>query len=289
MPTAVAVPNAGEAIDGRATPVARNTPNTGATPRARERPAARRDSPGTRPTAFTRRRVLLGLALFVPLLIAAGSWYVLLGGPSDLYRLDRSGDLTASAGTIALDTTRRADGDTGTRAMQPPPVRATQPDAKAVTPPVESQPSPPVGKAADSAAKQPKTAPAPRVARRDSAAPGRPSPRCGIASMADQRACLLAYIALNDTLLQRVYDSLIVELRRLAGVRRGAPDPPAVTRLRVEQRAWVVARDRECTRQPAPGSVPYWAQPLADCFARVSAAREKEIGERLELARQQSR
>ena len=288
VPTAVAAPNAGEAVDGRARPVARDMPNTGATRRARERPAARRDSARIRPPAFTRRRVLLGLALFVPLLIAAGSWYVLLGGPSDLSRLDRSSDLTTSAGTIALDTTRRSDRDTGTRAI-PPPVRATQPDAKAVTPPVERQPPPSVGRAADSAATQPKTAPAPRVARRDSAAPGRPSPRCGIASMADQRACLLAYIALNDTLLQRGYDSLIVELRRLAGVRRGAPDPPAVTRLRVEQRAWVVARDRECTRQPAPGSVPYWAQPLADCFARVSAAREKEIGERLELARQQPR
>jgi uncharacterized protein YecT (DUF1311 family) len=104
--------------------------------------------------------------------------------------------------------------------------------------------------------------------------------------MADQRACLLAHIARNDTSLQRVYDALIAELRRNAGVRRGAPDPPAVTRLRVEQRAWVVARDRECTRQPAPGSVEYWAKPLAECFARVSAARENELRETLRRAQQ---
>jgi uncharacterized protein YecT (DUF1311 family) len=107
--------------------------------------------------------------------------------------------------------------------------------------------------------------------------------------MADQRACLLAYIRLNDTSLQQVYDSLIVELRRIAGVRRGTPDPPSVTRLRVEQRAWVVARDRECTRQPKPGSVPYWAQPLAECFARVSAARQEALAETLRSSREQAR
>ena len=60
-----------------------------------------------------------------------------------------------------------------------------------------------------------------------------PSPRCRVASMADQRACLLAYIAVNDAPLQRVYDSLIVELRRVAGVRPRQPHPPTVERLRV--------------------------------------------------------
>jgi uncharacterized protein YecT (DUF1311 family) len=103
--------------------------------------------------------------------------------------------------------------------------------------------------------------------------------------MADQRACLLAYIAVNDAPLQRVYDSLIVELRRIAGVSRGAPDPSSVTRLRVEQRTWIVVRDRECTRQPAPGSVPFWAQPLSECFAEMSAARAEELGEALQRAR----
>ena len=95
--------------------------------------------------------------------------------------------------------------------------------------------------------------------------------------MVDQRACLLAYITVNDAPLQRTYDSLIAELRRNAGVARRAPDPPSVTRLRVEQRAWIVVRDRECTRSPAPGSVPYWAEPLSECFARMSASRADEL------------
>jgi uncharacterized protein YecT (DUF1311 family) len=107
--------------------------------------------------------------------------------------------------------------------------------------------------------------------------------------MADQRACLLAHIAVNDAMLQRVYDSLIVEQRRLAGTRRGASDPPIVTRLRVEQRTWIAVRDRECTRKPAPGSVAFWAQPLSQCFAEMSAVRAGELREALRLARRRSR
>jgi uncharacterized protein YecT (DUF1311 family) len=107
--------------------------------------------------------------------------------------------------------------------------------------------------------------------------------------VADQRACLLAYITVNDAPLQRVYDSLIVELRRIAGAGPGEPDPPAVTRLRVEQRAWISVRDSECTRSPAPGSVPFWAQPLSECFSEMSAARADELGEALQRVRRQSR
>lgn len=107
--------------------------------------------------------------------------------------------------------------------------------------------------------------------------------------MADQRACLLAYVTVNDAALQRVYDSLVVQLRRIAGARRGTPDPPTVTRLRVEQRAWISLRDRECTRNPVPGSVPYWAEPLSTCFAEMSASRASELREGLERARRQAR
>jgi uncharacterized protein YecT (DUF1311 family) len=103
--------------------------------------------------------------------------------------------------------------------------------------------------------------------------------------MADQRACLLAYIAANDAVLQRVYDSLIVELRRIAGARPGVPDPPSATRLRVEQRAWIAQRDYECTQAPAPGAVPFWAEPLSHCFAEMSAARADELREGLERLR----
>jgi uncharacterized protein YecT (DUF1311 family) len=107
--------------------------------------------------------------------------------------------------------------------------------------------------------------------------------------MADQTACLLAYIAVNDAMLQRVYDSLIVEQRRIAGVGRGAADPASVTRLRVEQRTWIRERDRECMRQPVPRTVPLWAEPLSKCFAEMSGVRAAELRERLQRARRQRR
>jgi uncharacterized protein YecT (DUF1311 family) len=114
-----------------------------------------------------------------------------------------------------------------------------------------------------------------------------PSARCRSATTADQRACLLAYIAVNDASLQRVYDSLVAEMRRVAGVRRRAADPPSVTRLRVEQRAWVSLRDRECTSQPRAGR--YWAQPMSECFARMSDARHDELAEALDRLRTPAR
>jgi uncharacterized protein YecT (DUF1311 family) len=114
-----------------------------------------------------------------------------------------------------------------------------------------------------------------------------PSARCRSATTADQRACLLAYIAINDASLQRVYDSLVAELRRAAGVRRRQPDPASVTQLRVEQRAWVSRRDRECTSRPRVG--PYWAQPMSECFARLSDARHHELAEALDRVRAPAR
>ena len=291
-----AVSDAGTAVPSTAAPNAGATaplpaaPNAATTRRPPVPAPARRDSTRAPLPARTRRRVLSALALVVPLVIAGGAWYVLLGDRFGSSRQDRSGDLRASGGTVALDTSRGSDPDSGRRAMPPPPVRPAPPNPKAATPPVVRQPAESLDKMAGTTAKQPKIAPVPReVTRRDVGPTAGPSPRCGTASMEDQRACLLAYIRVNDASLQRVYDSLIVELRRIAGVRRGAPDPPTVTQLRVEQRAWVVARDRECTRQPKPGSVPYWAQPLAECFARVSAARQEALAETLQRSKQQAR
>ena len=91
----------------------------------------------------------------------------------------------------------------------------------------------------------------------------------------------MAYVAVNDASLQRAYDSLIVELRRNANVRRGDPDPPTVRRLREQQRQWIVVRDRECTRNPAPGYTPLWAKPISKCFARMSAERRSELAQEL--------
>ena len=91
----------------------------------------------------------------------------------------------------------------------------------------------------------------------------------------------MAYVAANDTLLQRVYDSLIVEMRQNAAARRGDGDPPNVRRLRGEQRQWIAVRDRECTRDPAPGFTPLWAEPISKCFARMSAVRRAELAQEL--------
>ena len=107
--------------------------------------------------------------------------------------------------------------------------------------------------------------------------------------MADQRACLMAYVSINDASLQRVYDSLIVEMRQNANVRRGDRAPPTVERLREEQRQWIGVRDRECTRDPAPGYTPLWAEPISECFARISATRRAELAQELGRARRAPR
>ena len=242
------------------------------------------------------------LAFLVPLAIAGLAFYVVFAGrrsdaSGDAAR--RSGSIQSSAGSIASDTTRVAS-------ASPPPVGRSRPARPA---PVPKKSAVDTGSAAaarrESAPGARRTAsrPPPKTedpfrpptvarspdAAHTSAPPAStapvPSPRCRVASMTDQRACLLAYIAVNDAMLQRVYDSLIAEQRRIAGVSRGAPEPPTVTRLRVEQRTWIVQRDRECTRRPAPGSVPFWAQPLSECFAEMSGVRAAELRERLDRAR----
>jgi uncharacterized protein YecT (DUF1311 family)/tRNA A-37 threonylcarbamoyl transferase component Bud32 len=272
-PVAATPPNAIDYSSGIAAPP-RDSPATRAQPLAAEMPTARHASVRGPWLSMKRGRVLRVAGLIVPLTIAIAVWYVLLGGRSGGSPNGRSGDVTTSAGTIALDSPNVSPRDTAPLAGQPTRARTSRPDAKPSSTPVPRR-------------QPPERAPTARTTPTPSS--GSPSARCSQPSMADQRACLLAHIARNDASLQRVYDSLIIELRRDAGVRRGAPEPPAVKRLRVEQRAWVVTRDRECTRQPAPGSIRYWAEPMAQCFARASAAREKELGETLRQARQQSR
>lgn len=115
------------------------------------------------------------------------------------------------------------------------------------------------------------------------------SGRCRRAAMADQRACLQALVALNDVPLQRLFDSLIVELRRATNVRGSAPDPSIVRRLRIEQRIWTAERERECTRDPAPGYTPLWAVPISECFAHMSNGRRNELAESLDSLRRQPR
>jgi serine/threonine protein kinase len=188
------------------------------------------------------RRVLVLLALIVPLAIAGVSWYTPLGGRlAGAWRHLGRASVTASAGSLSLDTAR----------------------------------------AGDTAASVRDTAPSNRAAPASS--------RCEIPSMPDQQACLRAVVAVNDAPLQRVYDSLVVEMRRRANVPRGGSDPPAVTQLRVEQRRWIAARDLECTRDPAPGFVPLWAEPISKCFARMAAARRAELASTLSRVRAEPR
>jgi uncharacterized protein YecT (DUF1311 family) len=104
-----------------------------------------------------------------------------------------------------------------------------------------------------------------------------PSPRCRIAATADQRACLAAYVEIGDAAMNRTFDALVGELRRIAGTPLGAPDPPAVQRIRVEQRVWLGVRDNECPRQAPPGGGPFWAQAQSGCFAEMAAARTDEL------------
>ncbi len=253
---------------------------------------------GRAPRRRNRRRVLAVLALLVPLAITGVSSYVLLGGrvPDLLHpavwRADTS-RVTSSAGSLALDTALRADSgrserDTTSAAPSSPAPLPSQPDSSAASRPAAAPPD----SDSLSAARRPR-------AQRDTVANVRASPettdspgssgRCRRAAMADQRSCLLALVAANDVPLQRVYDSLIVELRRGANGRSGAPDPSIVRRLRFEQRIWIAERDRQCTRDPAPGYIPLWAVPISECFAQMSEGRRSELAVSLDSLRRKPR
>ena len=260
-----------------------------------ERILPHRRAPGGQPTTprghdgAVHSRLPRALALVVPLALAAASAYVLFGDrPRDAASPDGSAEVTLSAGAVVLDTARRADSASARSS-------ASVPVSKAATPP---QPLPQPSPRPFDTARQPRPSTAKRadtatvltrVARQDSVAGAAPTGRCEKASIADQRACLLAYVTANDVALQRVYDSLIVEMRRNAHTGRRAPDPTTVRQLRVEQRSWVVDRDRECTSELPPGSVALWARPLAECFSRISAARETELRAVLARARRNER
>ena len=277
----------------------------------------RREARVVPPRRRQSRRIATWLALLVPLAVAGTAFHVVTRGAERAPSGGEASGTLTSGGSVALDTippaasTRPADTtgpsrpDTVTERVgnrAEPRADSSRSQRTEVAAPTRTRAVDTLAKARQRSPSTADSVPARRdvprsdsarrdtaPARTDTAPPAGPSPRCRVASMADQRACLLAYIAVNDAPLQRVYDSLIVELRRVAGVRSGQPDPPAVTRLRVEQRTWVSLRDDECTRDPVPGSIPYWAEPLAVCFARMSAARAAELEEALQRVRGQTR
>jgi serine/threonine protein kinase/uncharacterized protein YecT (DUF1311 family) len=112
-----------------------------------------------------------------------------------------------------------------------------------------------------------------------------PSPRCRLASTADQQACLTAYIAVGDAPLERAFESLVDEMRRVSHAAAGGPDPVPVQRIRVEQRAWMSIRDGECPRSAPPGGGPFWAAVQAGCFNEMAAARAAELKEAVKRLR----
>lgn len=77
--------------------------------------------------------------------------------------------------------------------------------------------------------------------------------------------------------MQRAFDALIVELRRVAGVASGALEPTSVERVRVEQRAWLSVRNGECKRQPSADEGPFWAPLHAQCYSEMAAYRASEL------------
>ena len=105
--------------------------------------------------------------------------------------------------------------------------------------------------------------------------------RCASAALADQRACLLARLHETDAPMNAVYQAVLRRLRRSAGVSARAPDPPAVQRLRAQQRAWLETRDRECRRMGEGQEPPRWAPSRARCLAAFASDRTAELRARL--------
>ena len=232
---------------------------------------------------LVRRRLVVASALLIPLVVAGGSWYVLLGGRNRGGVRADSTDVTLSAGAVALDTTR-ASGSAATGSS------ARRPASPASNPPTPTAPTPRSADSKLAARASPGTAaPGTGVSRRDAVGGATISQRCRSSEMADQRACMQAYVAVNDVSLRSAYDSLIVELRRAAPPGRRTIELPEVRQLRVEQRSWLADRDRECSRQVPPDSVALWARPLAECFARAAAVREGELQSARDRARGRSR
>ena len=147
-----------------------------------------------------RRRLMRALALLAPLAVAGTALYVVFDGrsrnvvapqPNETSRSSNGGVAADSerfrdSGSVASATTQAVSPSTGSTDLKPAPPRA--PTTKRET----------SGVKASRADSSPAT-PAPPSRNRPTMPV--PSPRCRIARMADQRACLLAYIAANDAQL----------------------------------------------------------------------------------------
>ncbi|MDB4885787.1 MAG: protein kinase, partial [Gemmatimonadetes bacterium] len=130
---------------------------------------------------------------------------------------------------------------------------------------------------------RPAPAPQPRVVETPAApatsadAGDYPTPACASPAMADQRRCLLAYLARSDVTLDRNYQAEIRRRRAEAGTPAGAREPESVQRLRSAQRAWLVYRDTECRNRNRGREGPLWAPVRARCLGEFSQARAEEL------------
>lgn len=106
-------------------------------------------------------------------------------------------------------------------------------------------------------------------------------PSCASPALDDQRRCLLGYLARSDAQLDRNYQALIGQLKSETRTAKGAPEPPAVERLRTAQRSWLVYRDEECRKRTRAEEGPLWAPVRARCLAEYSTLRTRELEDAL--------
>jgi len=131
--------------------------------------------------------------------------------------------------------------------------------------------------------KSPSTAPA----SASSASAGAPSaesyigPSCASPAADDQQRCLDGYLARSDMQLNQSYQALVAQLKKEAGSRAGASEPPTVQRLRTTQQHWVTYRNDECRKRTAATEGPLWAPVRARCLEEYSALREREFDDAL--------
>jgi uncharacterized protein YecT (DUF1311 family)/tRNA A-37 threonylcarbamoyl transferase component Bud32 len=221
------------------------------------------------------RRRLLGMAAGVLVLAVAGVGAVALAGRDDAGAPARS-----AAGEVSLE--QDLVDDLARAAASAVPAAGPAAPADPGDPPPLVDPPPATPPAAPRTAAP--RAPAPRPAPSRPAASGADvDRRCATPGLADQRACLLGRLTDYDAELNRVYATLVGELRRQAGVGAGAPDPMLVQRLRQAQRQWLVDRDQRCQRFLRGREGPLWAEERARCLGAVGGERVAQL-ER-ELAR----
>jgi uncharacterized protein YecT (DUF1311 family) len=112
-------------------------------------------------------------------------------------------------------------------------------------------------------------------------AEGYAGPSCASPAPADQRRCLMSYLARSDVALDHNYQALITALKREAGPLPAGREPATVLRLRSAQRNWLVYRDDECLRRNAGAEGPLWAPTRAKCLSEYSELRTRELASAL--------